>query len=171
MEALRQPVDMHSSQPLLILYNVASVACQHHTEPDAPTCCCQCRADSAAKGDDRTAKLPEVVSAANDVIAAINATELAAFLAMRAPADTDGDSSSGSNGSIGSDSGGSNGSSAAEVYKETKAEKEKEKSALLEALKTKLKAQLDLAEVGRHHPLWLHLILCVKLCCQQRAIL
>jgi hypothetical protein len=80
-------------------------------------------------------------------VAAINATELAAFLAMRAPADTDGDG--GSTGSNGGGSGGSNdSSSAAELYKETKAVKDKEKSALLEALKTKLKAQLDLAEVG-----------------------
>lgn len=106
-----------------------------------------CRADTAAKGDERAAKLPDVVAAANDVITAINATELAAFLAMRGPADSEGadGSNGGSNG--GGGSGSSGGSSAAHVYKETKAEKDKEKAALLEALKTKLKAQLDLAEV------------------------
>lgn len=109
-------------------------------------CCCGgcCRADTAAKGDERTAKLSAVITAADDVIAAINATELAAFLAMRAPADDADGGSSGSN----DGSGGSNGgSSAAQSYKETKGEKEKEKAALLEALRVKLKAQLDLAEV------------------------
>jgi hypothetical protein len=102
------------------------------------------RADAAAKGDDRAAQLPSVVSAANDIISVINTTEMAAFLAMRAPAD-DADGSNGSNG--GGSGGSSGGSSAAEVYKETKGEKEKEKAALLEALRVKLKAQLDLAEV------------------------
>jgi hypothetical protein len=117
--------------------------------------CClnDCRADAAAKGDERAAKLPDIVSAANDVISAINATELAAFLAMRAPADTEGGADGSSSGSNGGGSGGSSGSnggsssSAVDSYKETKAEKDKEKAALLEALKTKLKAQLDLAEV------------------------
>jgi hypothetical protein len=102
-----------------------------------------CRADAAAKGDDHAAQLPAVISAANDVICVINTTEMAAFLAMRAPAD-DADGSNGSNGGSVGSSGGSN---AADVYKETKSEKDKEKAALLEALRVKLKAQLDLAEV------------------------
>lgn len=104
------------------------------------------RADAAAKGDERAAKLPAVVAAADDVIAAINTTQLAAFLALRAPADTADGGGSSSNGSNGG-SNGSGSSAAVEAYKEEKAERDKEKSALLAALRCKLKAQLDLAEV------------------------
>jgi hypothetical protein len=106
--AKRLPSSQQQMTSLPELYCTVTIHC----------CLCGCcRADSAAKGDDRTAKLPAVITAADDVIAAINATELAAFLAMRAPAD---DADAGSSGSNGGSGGSDGGSSAAQSYKETK---------------------------------------------------
>jgi hypothetical protein len=102
---------------------------------------CTARREAAAKGDDRLSKLPSVVSAASAVVAAINTTELAAFMALRPPADNE-DSSDKDSSSSDKDS------SSSSSYKEQKAEREKQKAALLQALGAMLKAQLDLAEVG-----------------------
>ncbi len=135
-----------------------------------------------AKGDGRSAALPDVVSAAERVLSAIDATALAAFQALRAPADEDapaithtqtagpaaatggGDESSSpaaaaaaavSSGEKKSDaastSGGATASPAVTTYKQLKAERDAEKAALLEALRTKLKAQLEMAEVRVAH--------------------
>lgn len=102
------------------------------------------RCEAAAKGDDRAEKLPAVITAADAVLSAINTTDLAAFMALRPPAeDEDSNGSSSSNGADTS----SSSSSDVKGYKEQKAERDAEKSALLEALKTKLKAQLEIVEV------------------------
>jgi hypothetical protein len=132
---------------LLLLLTAAAADC---------CCCCSCllccRRD-AAKGDARAAELPTIIAAADSVIAAINTSELAAFMALRAPADTDetNGSSSSSEASTGSSS---------SSYKQQKAEKNAAKAALLEALRVKLKAQLEVAEVrGSNH------VLCFWLLC------
>lgn len=78
------------------------------------------------------------------MISAINATDLAAFMALRPPAEED-DSSS-SNGTASSSS-----SNGVKGYKRQKVERDAEKAALLEALKTKLKCQLEVAEVCYAH--------------------
>ncbi|WIA34935.1 hypothetical protein OEZ86_013218 [Tetradesmus obliquus] len=102
------------------------------------------RRAAAAKGEARAAQLPAIIAAADAVIAAINVPELAAFLALRAPADADeANSSSSSSSEVSSSSSGSSSSS----YKQQKAEKDAAKAALLEALRVKLKAQLEAAEV------------------------
>jgi hypothetical protein len=82
------------------------------------------------------------MAAADAVIAAINTSELAAFMALRAPADTDELSSSSSEASTGGSS----------SYKQQKAEKDAAKAALLEALRVKLKAQLEVSEVCGSNP-------------------
>ncbi|KAF6251901.1 subtilase family-domain-containing protein [Scenedesmus sp. NREL 46B-D3] len=100
------------------------------------------RRDAAAKGDARTAQLPAITAAADAVVAAINTSELAAFMALRAPADTDEANSSSSSSSS------SEASSSSSSYKQQKAEKDAEKAALLEALRVKLKGQLELEEAA-----------------------
>jgi hypothetical protein len=115
------------------------------------------RRDAAAKGDARAAQLPAIIAAADAVIAAINTSELAAFMAHRAPADTDeanGSSSSSSEASSGS-------SSSSSSYKQQKAEKDAEKAALLEALRVKLKAQLEIAEVRSSNRVGCVALLCM----------
>ncbi|WIA14765.1 hypothetical protein OEZ85_003250 [Tetradesmus obliquus] len=103
------------------------------------------RRDAAAKGEARAAQLPVISAAADAVIAAINVSELAAFMALRAPADAD--EANGSSSSSSSSEASSSGSSSSS-YKQQKAEKDAAKAALLEALRVKLKAQLETAEVA-----------------------
>lgn len=102
------------------------------------------REDSSAKEDSCAAKLPSVASAADAVISAIDATELAAFTALRAPAEDEDTTTTSSS----TDESTHSSSSSSKLHKEQKIQRDAEKSALLEALKTKLKVQLEIAEVS-----------------------
>jgi hypothetical protein len=117
-----------------------------------------CRLDGK---DIRSSQLPAIVAAADDVLAAIDTTALAAFLALRAPAEEDDSDASaataGAPAAASSAAGGAAGKelaaagaaapSPAASYKAQKVVMDEAKAALLEALTRKLAAQLDLAEV------------------------
>jgi hypothetical protein len=143
----------------------AGVRCGHTTLSSFihsfPLCC---RRDASAKGDARAAQLPAIIAAADAVIAAINTSELAAFMALRAPADTDE-----ANGGSSSSSEASTGSGSSSSYKQQKAEKDAAKAALLEALRVKLKAQLEVAEVRGSKPQGLRLVAVLFVCLIEAA--
>jgi tripeptidyl-peptidase II len=104
-------------------------------------------ADADAKKAAAAAAAARVDAAADAVIAAVDQTALAAFLALRAPDDEDGeDDEGGDKGGEKEEGEEAAEASAAELHRRQKRRQDAAKAALLEALKAKLSAALDLVD-------------------------